>query len=789
MARILINAITSTAGGGITYIYNVLHQIAKIDKINHYFVFVYPKIISNLKIEASNIKLIAPSFPYKSFVHRIVWEQIILRRFIRKNKIDLLISLGNFALLFAGVKQVLFNRNALYFSRFYEQDLLRRKLYRKWLANQLKRKLAQLSILMADVNIVPTMSFINFIKQYGWVDKAKFINIPHGFDKNFFIRNLNSLPQVILEKLKLNEPYRRILLVSHYNYFRNFETLVKAIPYMKEKEKILLVLTTEIKEGAVYGSFDATSTSKLIDKLGVRSDIAMLGFVPYELLHQLYKLCDLVVFSSYAESFGHPMVEAMAMGLPVVVSDTEVHKEVCGNAAVYFNVFNERDLAQKCLNILTNSSLYQELQEKGLKRSEHFSWENHTKSLILLIDELLDKKHEVKKKKILINAVSVTAGGGVTYLLNMVNQIPKVDKENEYYIFVSSSMYSQLPRDEFPNINLLAFNLSKRSLIYRLFWSQIAVYNFIKQKKIDVLFSSGNFGLFFSPVKQILFSRNPIYFSKDYERDLLRRKHYSQWLINKLKKIWSILSILCANVNLAPTRAFANCIKKHWEARKVNFITLSHGFNKDYFCRDKSPLDKEILEKLKLNKNYKRIFLVAHYNYFRNFETLIKAIPYLKKLVQEEIMITLTTKIDEGLKYGDFDSTYASRLIDKLGVRSDIAMLGFIPYHRLHHLYKLCDVFVFPSYTESFGHPMVEAMAMGLPVVAADTDVHREVCGEAALYFKVFSEEDLAQKIAQILNDKNFYQRLREKGFERSQEFSWENHIKKLLDIMQNLQP
>ena len=71
-------------------------------------------------------------------------------------------------------------------------------------------------------------------------------------------------------------------------------------------------------------------------------------------------------------------------------------------------------------------------------------------------------------------------------------------------------------------------------------------------------------------------------------------------------------------------------------------------------------------------------------------------------------------------------------------LRNEVVELGAVPYGALHHLYRSCDVYATPAYAETFAHPLVEAMASGLPVIASDLAVHREICGEAAHVFPAF---------------------------------------------------
>jgi hypothetical protein len=101
----------------------------------------------------------------------------------------------------------------------------------------------------------------------------------------------------------------------------------------------------------------------------------------------------------------------------------------------------------------------------------------------------------------------------------------------------------------------------------------------------------------------------------------------------------------------------------------------------------------------------------------------------------------------------------------------------------LHHVYRACDLYVTPAYAETFAHPLVETMASGLPIVASDLPVHREVCGESALYFPRFSPESLAKAMARIAISSDLAAELSTAGKERSADFSWARHVESLLSV------
>jgi len=397
MPNVLLNALASTAGGGITYLKNVLPRLTGIDKINRYFAIVPPEHLGNYQ-RYSNERLCIETAPVNSgLLKRLFWEQSGIHNYIKSRKIDVLISLGNFALLTSPVPQILFSRNPLYFSDYFERDLKSRRLYALLIGNRIRSLLARYSIKSVEINVAPTKAFADCIRASDGLKERRFEVLHFGFDETSFSADEKPLAEEQVAKLNLSANCYRILYLSHYNYFRNFETLIRALPSIKEQirnkegKEVRLVFTTELRRGARYGGYDSTSAALLIDRLGLRDDIAMLGSVPYDRLHHLYRLCDISVCPSYAESFGHPLLEAMGMGLPVVSADLAVHREVCGDAALYFDVFDEHSLATQCTRILTDHRLRNELKDRGMARHRLFSWDEHVRSLATLIDRCLMK--------------------------------------------------------------------------------------------------------------------------------------------------------------------------------------------------------------------------------------------------------------------------------------------------------------------------------------------------------------------------------------------------------------
>lgn len=109
--------------------------------------------------------------------------------------------------------------------------------------------------------------------------------------------------------------------------------------------------------------------------------------------------------------------------------------------------------------------------------------------------------------------------------------------------------------------------------------------------------------------------------------------------------------------------------------------------------------------------------------------------------------------------------------------------MGRIHHTEVRNAMASHDVLVSPSIAETFGFPLVEAMGLGLPLVIADTAIHREICGDAALYFTPGSSHDLAGRVRELDADPELRALCASRGKARVKErFTWEQHMNILID-------
>jgi len=199
-------------------------------------------------------------------------------------------------------------------------------------------------------------------------------------------------------------------------------------------------------------------------------------------------------------------------------------------------------------------------------------------------------------------------------------------------------------------------------------------------------------------------------------------------------------------------------------------------------------LPMELQAKLASAAGSVKLLFVSHYNYYRNFETLFRALPILReRLNGTKVKLFLTCRLFSTDNPGSYRAESASSLVRSLRSSENVVELGTVPYRSLHHLYRACHIYVTPAYAESFAHPLVEAMSSGLPVVASDLPVHREICGDAAIYFPRFSPDALADCVLQVRQSPGLSEKLSQNGCLRARDFRWDTHVARLVDLAQEL--
>lgn len=169
---------------------------------------------------------------------------------------------------------------------------------------------------------------------------------------------------------KYGLPEHYILYVGTIQPRKNIPTLLEAFNLLKREHGISHSLVIVGRKGWLYKElFDR------ISELGLERDVIFTGFVPDEELPGIYAGADVFSYLSFFEGFGLPPLEAMACGVPVVVSNTTSLPEVVADAGIAVEPLDVPAVAESIHKILTDPHLARTLRERGIRRSSLFSWE------------------------------------------------------------------------------------------------------------------------------------------------------------------------------------------------------------------------------------------------------------------------------------------------------------------------------------------------------------------------------------------------------------------------------
>jgi glycosyltransferase involved in cell wall biosynthesis len=162
---------------------------------------------------------------------------------------------------------------------------------------------------------------------------------------------------------------------------KNIPRLVEAFARLKKAGKIPHKLVLCGKE-----EWGAGDIRRAVAQSGFANDVVTTGYVPSGDLPSLMRGATAFVFPSMYEGFGMPVLEAMACGVPVVVSNTSSLPEVVGDAGAVFDPFDVDGMASAIYGVISDSNLRRIMVDKGLSRSADFSWERTARSILQVIE-------------------------------------------------------------------------------------------------------------------------------------------------------------------------------------------------------------------------------------------------------------------------------------------------------------------------------------------------------------------------------------------------------------------
>ncbi len=366
-----------------------------------------------------------------------------------------------------------------------------------------------------------------------------------------------------------------------------------------------------------------------------------------------------------------------------------------------------------------------------------------------------------------INLLSISTGGAEIYVVNLIKNLALIDKENQYEVFISKEKRGQFEVDQH---NFKFIELSSKLSIpyYRIIWEQFFLPIILKKDKIDVLFSSGNIDILFSPCKTVIAIQVIQPFAVPEMFPSKMRLYYLRAMIRLSSKITDKI--------ITVSKTTKNELIKYLNIPSSNIIPVYHGVD-----AHPNPLSKnEVKRKFGIKKDY--ILSISSVYKFKNYINLIRGFKILREKYNKNFQLVIVGKIIEK----DY-SLKMIRTIDELCLNYEVILIDGVPHNETYLLYSGANLYVFPSYCETFGMTQIEAMACGIPVVTSNISVMLEICGDAAVYFDPANPEDIADKMNHVLSNENLRNELIINGRKRARDFSWKNSAKEHLSVFEEV--
>jgi glycosyltransferase involved in cell wall biosynthesis len=325
-----------------------------------------------------------------------------------------------------------------------------------------------------------------------------------------------------------------------------------------------------------------------------------------------------------------------------------------------------------------------------------------------------------------------------------------------------------------PNFHKITVPFSRGSPLAKGFGQQFVLPFCTIGKKLDVFYFTNNFAslLYFKPY--VVAVRSTLYYHFPWEIQSLKRFY---------RKTMSRISVKFARKILVPSASIARDIVRFMGASAEKITVVPHGVEMERFA--KRPTEMQInarLAAMGLRRPY-FLFVSALWQY-KGADKFISAL----KLFRERTGRTDVLGAIVGKGLGAEESARRSqRLVEENGMRDIVHFLGHQPYEDMPYLYWGAEALVFPSYYESFGNPLVEAMAAGTPVIASNRHAVPEIVGLTAVIIDPDQVDEIEWAMERVSRDSGFREQLVAAGRERARRYSWEKSVKSAQEILESV--
>ncbi|CCZ71257.1 mannosyltransferase [Bacteroides sp. CAG:702] len=341
---------------------NILSELAKQHPEDKYILFRnFDFKEYNCLTQYENIQIVDVPYTKESGLKNILWHQWLFQKLLKKYKCDIA-YIPNFTLLLWKSIPTIVTIHDLIEYNVPDKFSKPRMIYRKWICDPLMAKRSNYILTVSEASKVDIIKYLH-------VNPNKITVTPNAADRTVFKKYSDEEIHRTLQKYKFKEK-DYLLFVGTIDYpGKNVMTALKAYLELKKEyniqEKMVIVGKNGYNSDVIYNFVNASES---------KEDIIFTGYLPEEDLPLVYAGAKIMVYLSYYEGFGLPVLEAMSCGTPVVCSNTSCFPEVIGDIDVGVNPESISEVKEKIYKLLTDTPYINSISEQCYKRASCFSW-------------------------------------------------------------------------------------------------------------------------------------------------------------------------------------------------------------------------------------------------------------------------------------------------------------------------------------------------------------------------------------------------------------------------------
>jgi glycosyltransferase involved in cell wall biosynthesis len=372
--------------------------------------------------------------------------------------------------------------------------------------------------------------------------------------------------------------------------------------------------------------------------------------------------------------------------------------------------------------------------------------------------------------KIGISAIHVRpgkSGSHQPYLVNLVSALSKLETLHEFTLFVTP-VNKYLFENSGSRMEIVTYPAFGDEVLPRIFLEQMWLPLDARKRNIDVLHYPGTTASFLLRRSDVVTIHHDS-ITQRMSMSTLRNIYYDTALaINKR-----------AGRIIAPSQVYADELVGYFGYQPEQVQPIHHGVSSEFRNVPGSEAEKF---RIRFGIKPSAILTVTNTRPHKNIPNLLRAY---------HLLVTRYHLRNQLVMVGYIEEAVLMKIISDISddpehMRSLINVIPFLPHDQLPPIYSAATVFVLFSKVETFGMPLVEAMACGLPILASDIPIHREIVQNAGELVSPDAPDLLAEVLHKILTNQEYRSGLAQLAASHSQQFSWEKTARQTLQVYED---